>query len=268
MKTLIEIIKDHVQYRHQVWQMAKKDLMKIYKGTALGAVWVVLRPMIMLSVYWFAFSYGLRSGKPVEGYPYFLWLMAGMIPWFYMRSMIGGGAGSLRKYRFLITKIKFPLSTIPTFVNISAFCVHIALVCLMVVLYIVFGYMPDWYYLQIPLYMMMAFVFFNFWALFSSFIAAMSKDFLNFIRSITMAFLWISGIFYDVNKMGGRLLKDIMLFNPITIVVNGFRNSLIYKEWFWENPIEMRNYIIVTTIMLILAVWVYKKLRKEVPDVL
>ncbi len=267
MKTLIEIIKEHIQYRKQIWQMAQKDLAKVYKGTALGFIWIVLRPMIMLFVYWFAFSYGLRSGKPVEGYPYFLWLMAGMIPWFYMRSMIGGGASALRKYRFLITKIKFPMSTIPTFVNISAFCVHLAMVSIMILLYIAFGFMPDIYYLQLPLYMLMAFFFFNCWALFSSFIAAMSKDFLNFIRSITMAFLWISGIFYDVNKMGGTL-KSIMLFNPITIVVNGFRNSLIYKQWFWECPMELRNYCITATVMLILAVWVYKKLEKEVPDVL
>lgn len=267
MKTFIEIIKDHVRFRKQIWQMAQKDLSKLYKGTALGWVWIVLKPMILLSVYWFAFSFGLRSGKPVEGYPYFLWLMAGMIPWFYMRSMIGGGASSLRQYRFLITKIKFPMSTIPTFVNISNFCVHVILVGIMILLYIAFGYMPDAYYLQLPIYMLMAFVFFNCWALFSSFIAAMSKDFLNFIRSISMAFLWISGIFYDVNKMVGTL-KTIMLFNPITLIVNGFRNSFIYKEWIWENPIELRNYLIVTFFMMILAVWAYKKLKKEVPDVL
>lgn len=82
-----------------------------------------------------------------------------------------------------------------------------------------------------------------------------------------MAFLWISGIFYDVNKMVGTL-KTIMLFNPITLIVNGFRNSFIYKEWIWENPIELRNYLIVTFFMMILAVWAYKKLKKEVPDVL
>lgn len=267
MKTLIEIIKDHIQYRKQIWQMAKKDLSKVYKGTALGLVWVVLRPMIMLFVYWFAFSFGLRSGKAVEGYPYFLWLMAGMVPWFYMRSMISGGASALRKYSFLITKIKFPMATIPTFVNISSFFVHLALVVVMLLIFIAFGYMPDIYYLQLPVYMLMGFFFFNCWALFSSFIAAMSKDFLNFIKSINMAFLWISGIFYEVDNMSG-VLKTIMLFNPITIVVNGFRDSLIYKVWFWENPIELRNYAIVTMVMLILAVWVYKKLKKEVPDVL
>ena len=268
MNTFREIILDHIQYRKQVWKLAKTDLVKSYKGSVLGWVWAILRPMITLSIYWFAFSFGLRSGKPVEGYPYFLWLMAGMIPWFYMRSMLGGGASCLRRYTYLITKIKYPISTIPTFVNLSNFLTHMLLVAFMAFLYISFGFMPDIYWLQIPLFMVMAFIFFNFWALFAGVLSAISRDFLNFVRSVTLAFMWLSGIFYNVNNIDNALIRDIMLFNPITIIVNGFRNSLIYKQWFWETPVEMRNYLIVTAVMLGLSVWIFKKLRKDIPDVL
>lgn len=267
MNTLKEIIREHIKYRTQIWQLTKKDLHKNYKGTALGAVWLVATPMIRLFIYWFAFSVGLRSGKPVDGYPYFLWLMAGMIPWFYTRAMLSDGVGCLRQYRHLITKIKFPVCTIPTFTNLSQLCIHALVVCVMVLIYMSFGYMPDIYYLQIPLYMLMALLFFNCWGLFSGLIGAISKDFVKLVRSFTMAFLWLSGIFYDVNNMSGTL-KTIMLYNPITLIVNGYRNSLIYKEWIWENPIELRNYFIVTFIMLVLAVWAYKKLNKDVHDVL
>ena len=59
-----------------------------------------------------------------------------------------------------------------------------------------------------------------------------------------------------------------MLFNPITIIVNGFRNALIYKQWPWESPIELVNYLIVYAVMVVLSLWAYKKLRKDIPDVL
>ena len=268
MNTLKSIIQDHIKYRKQIWKLAKNDLVKAYKGSVLGWLWAIIRPMITLTIYWFAFSFGLRSGQPVEGYPYFLWLMAGMIPWYYMRSLLSGGASCLRRYTYLITKIKYPIATIPTFVNISNFLTHILLVVFMMGLYILFGFMPTIYWLQIPLFMCMAFLFFNCWALFAGVISAISRDFLNLVRSVTLAFMWLSGIFYDVNSMSNELIRDIMLFNPITIIVNGFRNSLIYEQWFWETPVEMRNYLIVTSIMLILGVWAYKKLRKDIPDVL
>lgn len=268
MNTLKEIINDHIKYRKQIWKLAKTDLGKNYKGSVLGWAWAILKPTITLVIYWFAFSVGLRAGKPVEGYPYFLWLMAGLIPWFYVRSMFTGGANCLRRYTYLITKIKYPITTIPTFVNISNFLVHMMLVAFMILMYIAFGFMPDVYYLQLPLYMLMAFLFFNLWGLFAGMLSAISRDFLNFVRSIVIGFLWLSGIFYNVYSIDNELIQKVMLFNPITLVVNGFRNSLIYKQWFWESPIEMRNYFIVTAVMFVLAVWAYKKLRKDIPDVL
>ena len=87
------------------------------------------------------------------------------------------------------------------------------------------------------------------------------------MKSFTMAFLWLSGIFYSVDEMEG-MLKQVMLFNPITLIVNGFRDCCIYKEWIWENPIELRNFFIVTVVMLLLSMWAYKKLNRDIHDVL
>ena len=142
------------------------------------------------------------------------------------------------------------------------------LIAIMIVLFAIFGYPPTIYYLQIPIYILMMFLFFNAWGLFAGMLGAMSRDFLNLIKSLSMALFWLSGIMYTVERISVAWLRDIMLFNPITIVVNGFRNSMIYKEWIWENPIEIRNFVITYAIMIILALWAYRKLRKDVPDVL
>lgn len=268
MNTLREIITEHIRCRKQIWKLAKSDLIKTYKGSALGWAWAIIKPTITLCVYWFAFSIGLKSGKPVEGYPYFLWLMAGLIPWFYMRSMLPGGASSLRRYTFLVTKIKYPICTIPTFVSISYFIVHCALVVFMLLMYMARGFFPDIYYLQLPLYMLMNFVFFTAWGLFGSMLSAISRDFQNFIKSITLALMWLSGIFYRVENINIPWLRTLLSFNPITIIVNGYRKTLVYKEWFWESPQDIINYLIVLVVMVTLAVWAYKKLRKDIPDVL
>ena len=161
MNTFKEILTDHFQYRNQLVKLAKADLKKTYSGSVLGWSWALIRPSILIFVFWFAFSVGLRKGGDVDGYPFFLWLIAGMIPWFYMRDMITGGAGSIRKYKYLVTKIKFPTSTIPTFVSMALMVSHIGLVVVMMLIYIGFGYMPTVYCLQIPLYMLLMFLFFT-----------------------------------------------------------------------------------------------------------
>ena len=267
MRTLKEIIKDHIEYRRQLVQLAKADMKKAYGGV-LGMGWAIIRPAILIFVFWFAFSVGLRKGGDVEGYPFFLWLIAGMIPWFYMRDMITGGAGSIRRYKYLVTKIKFPVSTIPTFVSMGSLATHAGLVVLMIGIFLLFGYRPTIYCLQIPLYMILMFLFFTAWGLFSGVLSSISRDFLNLVKSLTQALFWMSGILYDANGIGQQWIRNILLFNPVTIVVNGYRNALIYQKWFWEDWQQLANFAVVYAVMLLLAVWVYRKLKKDIPDVL
>ena len=79
---------------------------------------------------------------------------------------------------------------------------------------------------------------------------------------------WLSGILWNPDKITIGWLKNILMINPVTYLVTGFRNCFIYKVWFWQQPKSLLCFLILTVIMIILAVWAYKKLRKEIPDVL
>lgn len=255
-------------YRKQIFKLAKADLIKTYRGSALGWAWAVVSPVVTIFVFWFAFSYGLRSGKPVNGYSFFLWLIAGFIPWFYMRGMITGGAGCIRANKHMVTKMKFPISVIPTFTSLSKLAIHVLLLAIMIVIFMCFGYMPDLYYLQIPLYMLMMFLFFTVWSLFAGMLSAISKDFLNLVKSFSTAIFWMSGIIYNVDKIEIPWMRSILSYNPVTIIANGYRHIFIDKIWFFEDLYGIKCYLIVLVVMIFLAVWAYKKLYKDIPDVM
>lgn len=268
MSTLQAILDEHVTYRKQILKLAKSDLLKTYRGSALGWSWALVKPVVTIFVFWFAFSYGLRSGKAIDGYSFFLWLIAGFVPWFYMSEMISQGAGCIRKNRHLVTKMKFPISVIPTFTSVSKLAIHMLLVAIMVIIFVMAGYLPDLYYLQLPLYMLMMFLFFTVWALFAGMLSALSKDFQNLVNAFTTAIFWMSGIIYDVNSIHVHWIRTILQYNPVTIVANGYRNVFIHKMWFFEDWTDLRCYVIVLAIMILLALWAYRKLQKDIPDVL
>ena len=244
------------------------DVKKQYKGSALSWLWGIIRPAILIFTFWFAITMGLRSGKPHNGYPFFLWLIAGMIPWYYMRDMISSGANCIRKHGYLVTKIKFPVAVIPTFQSISYMMVNLVLTTIMIVLYALFGYAPDIYMLQLIFYYGLMFLFFTAWSLFASLMSIVSKDFLNLIRSLTQPLFWLSGILYDATTIDVEWIRTLLLFNPVTLMANGFRNSLVYHRWFWEVPNELRNFVLVYIVVALLAIWAYKRLKKVIPDVL
>jgi teichoic acid transport system permease protein len=268
-KLLSQNLKEHKENYVQVWRLSIADLKKTYHGAALGWFWAIIKPVVSIFVYWFAIEIGLRKGGDVEGFPFVLWLIAGMVPWFYMSELITGGTDCIRKYSYLVTKMKYPIMTIPTFTNISKLIVHIILSVVLVVIFWVCGYPPSIYLLQLPLYIFMMFMLFNAWSLFAGLVSAVGKDFSNLVKSFVTAVFWLSGVLWDVGNLAdNKFFKVFFAINPVTYFCYGFRNCLIYKKWFFEEPAELCCMLGVYLVLGFLSLWAYKKLRKEIPDVL
>ncbi|MDR2156163.1 MAG: ABC transporter permease [Clostridiales Family XIII bacterium] len=268
MKTLFGILRDHFIWKHQIFKLAKSDIIKTYSGTAFGWGWALVKPTVTIVVFWFVLTVGFRAGATASGDPYILWLIAGLIPWFYMDEMITGGTSAYLTYSYLITKMKFPVSTITTFIGISKLIVHLFLMIIVLIIFAVYGYYPDIYLLQLPLYMALMFIFFSNWALFAAMLSAISKDFMNFVVSFVTAVFWLSGILFDVRMINTPWIRTVLMFNPVTFCAEGYRDVFLYKVWIWEEPVKLLTFSCTFVVMVILAVWSYKKLYKEIPDVL
>ena len=262
-------IKEHTQHTPQVVKLSFADLKKTYHGSALGWAWAVIKPVVTIFVYWFAIAVGLRQGGDVDGYPYILWLISGIVPWFYMGDTITGGTGCIRKYSYLVTKMQFPVTTIPTFTSLSRLYVNIVITLIVVAIFWIGGYPPTMYLLQLPLYILFMFLFFNAWSLFSGLISAISKDFANLIKSLNIAVFWLSGILWNIeNVADNKFLYSLMMLNPVTFICYGFRNCFVNHVWFFEQPQRLLYFIGWYIVLAFLSLWAYKNLRKEIADVL
>lgn len=268
METLKRIISEHIEYRKQIFKLAKVGFRKENSNSLLGGLWNIVRPIIIILVYWFTFSIGLRSGGDVNGQPFFLWLLVGIIPWFYISEMLVTGAKSLTSNKHLITKMKFPLSIISTFTNITHFFTHLMLVGVIFVMYFIFKVPLTIYVLQLPIYILLTFIFLNLWSFFISTLVVFSKDLLHLIRSLITALFWLSGIIFNIDSIDIPLINAILDVNPITFLVNGYRNCFLNEVWFFEQPKQLAVFIVILIALSVLGLISYKKLRKEIPDVL
>ena len=61
-------------------------------------------------------------------------------------------AKAQKTYNYLVKKVVFNISVLPIVKLISALFVHLFFVCFIMLLYCLYGYLPDWYYLQIFYY--------------------------------------------------------------------------------------------------------------------
>lgn len=262
------IINEHKEYIKQIFGLAKADIVKTYKGAALGWFWLVAKPLTKIFVYWFAIRIGLRGGRLIDGHPFFVWLIIGITPWFYITEMLTQGTNSIRKYSYLVTKMKFPVSTVPTFVSLSKLIINMFLLGIAIVILWLQGYHISIYYLQLPYYLLMMFSFFTMWALFAAPLAAVSRDFTNLVKSLITAIFWLSGILYDPATIEISWVRTMLLMNPVTYIVQGFRDTFIFNVWFFEKPFETITFLSLLLIMLFVSTNVFMKLRKDIPDVL
>lgn len=266
---LILDIKEHIENVPQIFKLSIADLKKTYTGAALGWAWAVIKPVVTIFVYWFAIAIGLRQGGDIEGVPYILWLICGIISWFYMGDSITGGTDCIRRYSYLITKMKYPVTTIPTHNNLSRFFVHIIITVIVVIIFWIGGYPPTIYLLQLPVYMILMFLFFNAWSLFAGLVSAMSKDFSNLVKSFNVSVFWLSGVLWNIeNVKDNELIYSILMMNPVTFICYGYRNCFVNHVWFFEQPKRLMYFLGWYALLVFLSLWAYKKLRKEIPDVL
>jgi teichoic acid transport system permease protein len=268
-EALKEILSDHFAYRRQLLPLAAIELRKNYQGSVLGWIWLFVKPLTYIFVFWFALDIGLRQGADTNnGIPYIIWLTAGIIPWFYMRFMIVTGSRVYSKYSYLVTKIRFPISVVPTFVGLSEVILHICLLVLLFVMYFATGCAATVYMLQVPILLLLMILFFVSWGLFSSLLTAISRDFGELVKALVTPAFWLSGIIFDMSSVNSAFIQTIMSFNPIAYFARAYRMAFVDQTWFWNDWSSFGPFLVCLVGQILLALWAYKKCKTEVADVL
>src|SRR3954454_21673038 len=95
---------DLLRYRDLFANLFRRDFQSKYKGSALGVLWSLLNPLVLLAVYLLVF--GLIFPSKTPHYP--LYLLAGLACWIFFATSMQTAARSLIDSAELIKKVRFP----------------------------------------------------------------------------------------------------------------------------------------------------------------
>ena len=262
---------DIYKNRRLVAKLAKNDFKTRYAGSYLGIVWAFIQPVITILVYWFVFSVGFRSGTGDLGVPFVLYLVAGIVPWFFFQDALIGGTNSLLEYNYLVKKVVFNISVLPVVKIISAMFVHAFFVLFTIILYAAYGKFPDLYYLQIIYYSVCVFILVLGLSYATSAIVIFFRDLTQIINIVLQVGVWLTPIMWIVEAsplMGHPVIMKILKLNPMYYIVSGYRNALIDKQWFWEHPGMTLYFWALTVILFVFGTRLFQKLKVHFADVL
>lgn len=267
IKEFYRFLKHIYSSRELLLALIKNDFRKQYLGSYLGLVWAFVQPLTFIVVIWFVFEIGFRAGPATDGTPFFLWLICGMIPWFFIANALTSGTGAVVNNSFLVKKVAFRISILPLVEIGSALIIHLALVAFLVIAFLLYGYMPTMYWLQLPYYIVCSAVLILGFSWLTSAIRVFVKDIGQFIAVLMQIGFWATPIFWNIEMIPGKY-QWILKLNPAFYIVDGYRNTFIKQVWFWEHMNITLYYFGLTLFCLGLGAIVFKRLRPHFGDVL
>jgi len=262
------------QNRRLIWKLAKNDFKTRYAGSYLGIVWAFVQPVITVVLYWFVFTVAIPSrASTIKGdieIPYVLWLIAGMVPWFFFSECLTNGTNALLEYNYLVKKVVFKISILPIIKIISAVFVHGFFVLFTIALYSCYGMYPDLYTLQVFYYSFCMMIFVLGVSYITCSIIIFFRDLGQIISICLQVGIWATPILWNLNTITAShpRLKIIFKLNPMNYIVEGYRNALIDKIWFWETFYSTAYFWILTLCMFAFGAIVFKRLKVHFADVL
>ncbi|MBC3889901.1 ABC transporter permease [Acetobacterium paludosum] len=265
-KDLLEYFKDLYQNRELIAKFSKNDFKSRYAGSFLGILWAFIQPTVTIAVYWVVFGLGLKS-SPAGGMPFVLFLITGIIVWFFFSEGLVNGTNCFREYNYLVKKVTFNIKILPTVKIISSLYTHAFFIAFAVVMVLLYGYSITPYFLQIFYYLFCLIVFLTGLTWVTASLQPFFTDILQFINVAMQVLFWGTPILVPIETYPVGLLR-IMKLNPLYYIVQGYRESFFGQGWFWQHPVMTAYFWGFTFVLLLVGIAVYRKLRPHFSDVL
>jgi len=255
-----------IEIRYLIWELTKKDLQQRYLGSYLGIIWAFIHPIVMILVLWFVFQIGFKS-LPIDDFPFILWLITGMIPWFFFADGISSSTGAVMDHSYLVKKVVFRVSVLPIVKISSALIVNSFFIGVIFLMFFLYGYYPNLYNIQVLYYLFAMIVLLMGLSWVTSSIQVFFKDMGQIIAMIIQIGFWFTPIFWNISIVPSKYHFLIKL-NPMAYIIQGYRDSFIYDVWFWERYKITIFFWIFTGLLFFSGAFIFRKLRPHFADVL
>lgn len=266
VNTYIDTIKYSWEKRELLINLAKKDFYVRYLGSYLGVIWAFINPIVTIVLYWFIFQIGFKL-QPVQNVPYVFWLIAGLVPWFFFSDCISNATSSILEGSYLVKKMVFPVAILPVVKIFSALFLHLFFIVIVFSIGFIFGFHLSIYNIQLIYYIFALGVLVTGISWITSSLVIFVRDIGQIIAILLQVVFFLTPIFWSWQIMP-EAVREILRYNPLIYIIEGYRNCFFNYSWFWENSYFMLYYWTITIIIFITGVIVFKKLRPHFADML
>ncbi len=221
-------LRDLWDRREFAWYLASANLKARNASTSLGLLWWVINPLLLAGIYWLVF--GVIFPGERGGGDYLAYLLSGIFAFYYTRSAMVNGVGSILGNRKLLANLNFPRLVLPTSALIeSAIGFGFSLLVFYPIAGFVGGIWPTrWIVWLIPIFALHTL--FNFGlAAITARMAVPFRDINNLVPYFLRLWLYLSPIIWTVDRLDtvSEDLINLLRLNPMFPILSIYRTALL-----------------------------------------
>ena len=260
-------LRNLVERRSLLFQLVRRDFEQRYVGSAIGWIWGLIQPLVLLLSWTLVFGVFLHQKAPAGFHSYALYLFAGMLPWMLFSETLQRSATSLLEQANLITKTVFPAEIVPVSIFCSVLVGHALGLLLLIVAAGVLQNQLSAFLLLLPVY---AFAI-GLMAVGLGWIAASLHVFLRDtaqVLSVILTFwFWVTPIFLTEDYYAKRTwTRYLLAANPMAYVVRGYRVILLSSAP--PSPTDLAIALAFGAAVFVLGGLFFRHMKRGFADVL
>lgn len=249
-----------------IFRLSLEDFRKRFIASSFGFLWSFVQPAVTSIVLWVVFSVGFRTSG-TKDVPFICWMLSGLVPWYYFSEALASASNSLIEYRFILKQMSFTPSIIPLVKIISSIFTHAIFVGIMIIVLFFNGLTPSWYWLQTIYYFICMIIFVLGLSWLTASIKLFFADVGELINVCLQIGMWFTPILWNIEIVSTKI-QWIFKLNPLFYIVQGYRDSLIYKVSILERCPDTVYFWSFTIITVFLGISVFSKLKHYFNDVI
>jgi lipopolysaccharide transport system permease protein len=220
-----------IERRSLLFQLVRRDFQERFVGSAVGWVWGLIHPLVLLLswVYVFGLIMGATAPASAGTSHYALYVFSGMLPWMLFSETVQRSASSLLDHANLITKTVFPAEFVPVSVFFSTLASHILSLALMVTATLIWDRRIGVFLFVLPVYMFLV----GLLAVGIGWIVASLhvylRDTAQMVSVILTFWFWMTPIMIAAEKVP-RQVRFLLTANPMYYAVKLYRQALFTSK--------------------------------------
>lgn len=267
LESIATVMVELWENRKRLFRLAKYELKNQHGGTVLGFLWNFLNPLLQVAVYWFVFAIGLRQGGDIDGIPYLVWLVTGIICWNYMNQAMHGADTSILGFSDVLKRMQFPMSVVPAKTIASNLILHLCSMIIVFAVALIKNVAISSSIWIFPYYVFASTFFILGYALISSSINILFRDFHNLSSTFFKFMFFISPVMWQPSA-DNELLTTLTKFNPFAYILTGYRDALFYGWNISDNIETGLIFWVIAIAMFIVGCILHTRVKHKFIDML